>query len=140
MKLSADCIRDVMLEIEKSWSLSLCDGGGIHMGTVGIDDLCRALPEHSKEDIFYSLYNLDQAGFINISVLWASGRVAVECAVNYMTYSGHEFLNSIRDPKRWSLIKSGLKAVRSYSLDVVAAISKGISNAAIDKFVNGIEL
>lgn len=72
---------------------------------------------------------------MNISVHWASDSV-YECLVNYMTYDGHEFLNEIRDGKRWNKVKSITTAIRNYSLSAVSSIAEGVTNAAISAFLS----
>lgn len=135
MKLNPDCMRAVMIEIEDAWELGTDSEGNLHMGNVNIHHLYKSLSKFTREDIFYSVYNLEQAGYLDVSILWASGRVAIECDVNFMTYDGHEFLNRIRDPQCWSAIKSGLSAVRNYSLDAINSIASGITSAAITAYL-----
>ena len=135
MKLNPDCMRAVMLEIENTWELDTDSEGNICMGNVNIQNLYKALPKYTKEDIFYSVYNLHQAGYLDVSILWADGGVAVECDINFMTYYGHEFLNRIHDPKCWAAVKGGLSAVRNYSLDAINSIASGITSAAIAAYL-----
>ena len=131
MKLNLECIRAVMMEIEKSWQLETNHIGDIRMGYLDIRELYAALPEFDKKDIFYTLYNLDQAGFISISVDWCDDGVVSECVVNYMSFFGHQFLDKIRDTQNWSFIKKSLSAVRDYSLDAITALAEGFTNSAI---------
>lgn len=135
MKLNPDCIRTVLLEIEKSWKIEQLDDGNLLMDGMLIQSLYDALPKFEKADIFYSLYNLDQAGYVDLSIQWADGGVPYFCMINHMTYAGHEFLNQIRDNKHWGLIKKGLTAVGNYSLDAISAVAEGIANAAIAAFL-----
>lgn len=135
MKLNPDCMRAVMLEIENKWEIGTDSSGNLYMGEVDIHHLYKALDKYSKEDIFYSLYNLNQAEYLDLSVFMADGGVILECVVNHMTYAGHEFLNRIRDPKHWSVIKSGLSAVRNYSLDAINSIANGVTGAAIEAYL-----
>ena len=136
MKLKPDCIRDVMIEIENTWELELDGHGNINMPTIPISDMYDALPRHDKRDIFYSLYNLQQAGYVDLTIVWTDGGIAYHCQINRMTYDGHEFLNQIRDAKHWSKIKKGLDAVRNYSLDAISAMAEGVANAAIAAALN----
>ena len=80
-------------------------------------------------------YGLDQAGFVNISVKWA-GDCLWYCAINYLTYSGHEFLERIRDEKRWGKVKGILNTVRDYSLSAISAIAEGVTSAAITSYLS----
>lgn len=140
MKLNLDCIRAVMLEVEKSWILELDDNDYIHMGHIDIDELYQAIKKFEKEDIFYSVYNLEQAGYLDVSIHWVDGGIAWECTINFMTLDGHKFLDGIRDDKNWVSIKKGLNAIRNYSLDAISAVSKGVANAAISTFVESLNL
>lgn len=135
MKLNPDCIRAVMLEIEKSWKITECEDGTLEMGSLNIYDLYNALPKFDKADIFYSVFNLDQVGYIDLNIQWASGGIPYYCVINHMTYAGHEFLDQIRDNKHWGLIKKGLSTVGNYSLSAISAVAEGVANAAISAFL-----
>ena len=140
MKLNTDCIREVMLEIEKLLAISTDPRGNLQMGFLDIEDLYKALPGYSKEDIFYTLSNLEQAGYVDLNVTWADGGILMYCEINCMTYAGHEFLAKIRDSQRWKAVKNGVSAIRDYSLSAIASVAEGIANAAISKFIDKIEL
>lgn len=135
MKLNNDCIRAVMLKVEELQSFSSSTDGDIEINSLEIECLYSELPQFSHEDIFYTLFNLEQAGYINFDIQWADGGIAVDCRVNFMTFSGHEFLDKIRDSKHWSVIKGGLSAVRNYSLDAINSIASGITSAAISAYL-----
>lgn len=134
MKLNLECIRAVMLSLE-SELIFTDDGDCLTKNDVSLEQLCESLPEYEKCDIFYSLFNLDQAGYLNISVQWTSDSV-YECVVNYMTYDGHEFLNEIRDSNRWDKVKTITSAIRNYSLSAVSSIAEGVTSAAISSFLS----
>lgn len=139
MELKPECIRAVMIEIEKSQKYYLDGSGEVARRDLSLEAISEALPSYSKEDIYYSLFNLDQAGYISLSTQWANNAVYF-CEVNYMTFSGHEFLNGVRDPKRWAIIKKGFAAVGNCSLAVISAVSEGIGKAAIKEFVGSLGL
>lgn len=135
MKLNPDCIRAVMLEIEKSWKIQECENGELQMGSLHIDDLCSALPKYTKADIFYTIFNLEQIGYIDADIEWAHGRIPYRCCINHLSFAGHEFLNQIRDNKCWSLVKQGLSSIGNYSLNAISAVAEGFANAAISVFL-----
>lgn len=134
MKLNVECIRSVMLQLEETLSFT-DDGTYLVKNFVTLECLCKLLPEYTRADIFYSLYNLDQAGYISASVHWGNGAV-YECSVNHMTYAGHEFLDKIRDSGRWDKIKGITSSIRNYSLSAISAAAEGITNAAISRLVS----
>lgn len=134
MKLSMECIRSVMLILEENLTFDEKDESleKIHLS---LEQLCDFMPEYSKADIFYSLYNLDQAGYVDISVRWASGEV-YSCTISDVTYSGHEFLERIRDGAKWKKVKAAASAVRDYSLSAISSIAEGITSAAINAYIS----
>lgn len=134
MQLNPDCVRDVLLKIEDLHCVFVNDDGYIEKESLWIESLYSALPDYRKEDIFYSLYNLDQAGYVDISMQWINGTVS-KCIVNHMTYTGHEFLNNIRDSSNWKTINKGLTAIRNYSLSAISAIAEGVTSAAISAYL-----
>lgn len=134
MVLKSDCIRDVLIAIEKMQHYVTNEDGEIAEETLLIESIYSELPKYSKEDIYYTLFSLDQAGLINITEKWA-GNSLYFCAINYLTFSGHEFLAKIRDEERWHGIKKALPAIRNYSLDAINAISQGMTSSAISAFL-----
>ena len=135
MKLDLECVRSVMLCLESN--LRIVDSNGtLEKPGMSLEALCELLPDYRKEDIFYSLYNLDQAGYINISVKWLNLAVYY-CFINHITYSGHEFLEGIRDTNRWSKIKGISASVRDYSLSAISSIAEGVTSAAISHYFSG---
>lgn len=140
MRLNTECIRDVMIRIEEDLCLMPRQNGRVQMEPMNISHLYEQLTKHSQEEIFYALFNLEQAGYVDLTIVWSDDNVALVCRVNYMTYAGHEFLARIRDNKRWAVVKNGLLAIRDYSLSAISAVAEGVANAAIGKFVEKIDL
>ena len=134
MKLDTNCVRDVLLAIEELQRVFVNDNGDVEKEALWINGLYAALPGYGREVVFYTLYNLEQAGYIDLTVQWISGCVNM-CAINHMTYEGHEFLESIRDSRQWTSVKKGLAAVRNYSLSAISSVAEGITNAAISSYL-----
>ena len=140
MKLNSDCIRAVMLKVEEMQTYTCNDEGYIESNYLGIEALYDALPDFTHEDIFYALFNLEQAGYVNLSMQWDAVGTLHICIINYMTYDGHEFLEKISDSMRWKIVKSGLTAIRDYSLDAINAVANGVAGAAISAYIDKLEL
>ena len=133
MKLNADCIRYVLIELEKSLTYRTDEEGRLEKNTVSLHDLDCILIRYTKEDIFYTLSNLNQAGYINMTVKGAGNSIYL-CFVNCITFQGHEFLEKIRSDQSWSKVKAGAEAIRNYSLDAISAIANGVASAAITAY------
>lgn len=62
MKLNPDCIRAVMLQIEKEWAIKDDGHGHMEFGSLGLLQLCKSLPDYTKEDIFIRSTTLNRQG------------------------------------------------------------------------------
>lgn len=134
MKLSRDCIRDVLMYLESIEYVVVDDYGNTSFDMVDIDDIYSEFTKWSKQDILYSISNLSQAGFIKVL---EPDNCIVPCPISvlYITYKGHEFLDKIRDEKRWRLISKSLSSIRDYSIDAICAIANGVTSAAIAAYL-----
>lgn len=131
MKLNLDCLRLVMIEIEKRTELTVGSQFEGEFVWVPVSDIADALPKQRKEDVLYTVLLLDEAGFIVSAQHNANNRI-VEAYVLRMTYQGHSFLEKIRDEKHWGILKSVLHSVRDYSLDAVSAAANGMTKAFLE--------
>ncbi len=138
MKLNFDCIRATMLSLEKLLTIQHDEQGNLYMGTVDLRTLYADLTEFSSEDIYYAVFNLDQAGYIDFNEQCADDGLVLYGKVLNINFAGHEFLGQIRDKEQWGVVKAGLSKVRDYSLSAISAIAEGITKAAIDKYIGSL--
>lgn len=139
MKLNPDCVRNVLLKIEEEHKIHIDDDNDVTFEPVWLETLYNAFPGTPKEDIFYTLFNLEQAGYV-CSNLLDENTASEMYAVNYITFSGHEFLERIRNEKNWNAAKGILAAVRNYSLDAINQAANGIATAAITAALSQMDL
>ena len=126
MRLDPACVRAILLEVEAAEY-------GVRITP---EKLHEALPEYSENDIDYTCLTLSDGGFLDVLTVPMVGlEIPSVRSVTRLTYKGHEFLNGIRDDKNWTLLQKGARAVRNYSLEAIEALSKGITDAAISKFL-----
>lgn len=117
MVLNPDCVRDTLLTIEER-------PFGVHWD---FSDLCDKLPNYSSEQLTYTCLQLFDGNFLNIlptQTLSDATREVV--AINDLTYSGHQLLNSIRPPTNWEKVKKALNKVEIFSLPTMIDIIKEI--------------
>ncbi len=117
MKLNHDCIRALLIYLEKN--LEVKANGlpeGIKLGHIDEDDLSR----FSQEDIFYSARKLVEANYIEVANKEVAPRVMI---IKEITWNGHDYLDSIRDPKVWHEIKSRTKDLSGIALEVVKCLA-----------------
>lgn len=135
MKLDHDCVRDLLLFLEKTANVKVDSDECIEIEAVWFSEICSGLTQYPKEVVFYALQKLDEGGYIDASIFPADDAIENLC-VNSITYAGHEFLDGIRSKKRWDFIKKGLRVVGSYSLSTASSIAQGATAAAITAFLS----
>ena len=128
-----DLIRDLLLKIEggqRSFDLLTPEIAEI----LGESSESR-LPREQAELLEYHLTLLDNAGLITIQAK-LSGAV---WQIGQITWAGHDFLDTIRDPAIWRETKVGVKQAGGFSLDLLKALAKGLIKKKIEQHT-GIDL
>lgn len=118
MKRDLDLIRSLLLEIEEKE-----DGSGQQVDVNGGDRSSREIVGH--------LFMLYEAGFIDARD--ASHMSARGILVRRVTWEGHEFLDSIRDPEIWKQTKASAGKVGGFTMDVLAQLAKGLIKKKLKK-------
>lgn len=91
---------------------------------------CHKVTKYSKETIFYTLFELDDGGYINISKFGGDDTFE-NCCVNYITYAGHEFINTIRSNPTWAKTLEVVGTVGNFGLQMLAKIAEGVATTLI---------
>ncbi len=131
MRLNPDCIRDVLLAIE---DVKFIDPDlKLRYTNLHILAETESLSGYPKEDIAYTLLKLSEGNLIIAKPTYADGKV-YRLHIDGMTFSGHQYLDKIRDPERWKKVKTIGGKVGDFSLAAIGKIAEGITAAAIDKF------
>lgn len=114
MKRDLDLIRTILLHLEAKDGNEPCWG----------EDL--AIPGERPLDLAYHSNILAQAGFIDFEpVTTQNGRI-IKCLVFSLSWKGHEYLDTIRDPDIWERTKAGAKKAGGFSLEMLAAIARAL--------------
>lgn len=131
MKLNHDCIRSILLFLEDFKYIVPNEEGIPSFRSVQIEQIYEAFPNHSKEDIFYSISNLGQAGFIEHSVTYLDGAVYY-CSISYITFAGHQYLESIKNETIWNRIKSTLsERSLGMSFDLIQTVASSLIQSVL---------
>lgn len=111
MKLNQDCVRHLLLEVESNKKL------GEPLTEYNFKDNI-IFGKYDFETIMYTLLKLKEAGYINAQFSWSSGKI-IAWIINDITWSGHEFLDNIRDDKTWKEVKKVASKTSSMSLTLL---------------------
>ncbi len=130
MKLNPDCIRDVLLTVEKCHQVELSQRGVPVSRPLPMKTVVAELQNQLTEDIVYSVIILKEAGYIEAEITQTDSVIA-NFHIKRLTYKGHEFLDEIRDGKIWSGVKEGANAIGSFSLKTLSDIARGLISSAV---------
>ena len=122
MKLNQDCIRDLMLYLESELTFS----NSITIDCYSEDSF---IDNYSIEELSYTALKLIEANYINAKVEHFLDTVFPYIIIKSITYSGHKFLDTIRDDNVWIKTKGLLSGFKSVSIEVLSeTASKVITN------------
>lgn len=113
MKRDMDYVRDLLLKIEGD-------------SVMGLEDL---LSDNASKDEIEKLEHhmtmlVDQTNLVSgVEAHSMSGKNWLNIA---LTWQGHDYLDSIRDPEIWDKTKKGATAAGGFTLDILSALAKGL--------------
>jgi hypothetical protein len=111
MKLDKDLVREVLLAVEAD--------AGDPRAWVEMD-----IPGHDYLEVAYHIQILDEAGFLEAEDLGSHDGYAWRA--KRLTYKGHEFLDTVRDPVVWRKTKELAAKAGSASLPFLWSAAKEI--------------
>lgn len=111
MKLNHDCVRSVLLYLEEN----------LKIGTF-IQNYEVQLEGFTKEDVDYTLIKLIEANYIvGEYTPYFGGDYDID--IRSITWSGHKFLDNVRDDVVWSETKKAASKFSSVSIDILSSIA-----------------
>ena len=116
MKRDMDLIRELMLRLE-AYPLP---SGAVSYFTA--DDEEMSVPECTPQEIDQHLLMIAKSGFIDTG----SSNPSYGIAFKGLTWAGHDFVDSVRDPEIWRQTKKGIEKAKGFSVDLIVAVAKGI--------------
>lgn len=119
MKLNYDCVRSVLLTVEKSKTID----EELNINPVTVETIFEQLPKYEDSEILYTIEKLKEAGYINAALHFAAGHF-IDGTVSSITYSGHEYLDNIREPEVWRKVKAMLKNAGATTLPLISQAAK----------------
>jgi len=119
MKLDWELIREILLKLEELPA----EEGQLMPQTFQ--------PFYDWEKVSYHIKLLWQAGLIEAGTIKALGMPTIYYAKS-LTWDGHEFLNSIRNPSVWNKVKERAREIGiSLTLDIAKEISKAVIHSLL---------
>jgi len=122
MTRDMDLIRELLLKLE---ALPLRPGSILHI-TPDADEI--AVSGYSADQIEYHASLIREAGFIEDGGV----RPMVGFGFRRLTWEGHDFLDSVRDPAIWAKTKNGAFAAGGFTVDLLKDLAKGFVKKQIE--------
>lgn len=118
MKLNYDCLREVLLCIEKNlqWDDDL------NYNFINLDSFVKEMKDFSKPEIAYTLKMGIEADLID-GAIQDCDTCILDIHCYGLTYEGHQFLDTVRENKIWAKTKKILSSVNGASLSVIASVA-----------------
>lgn len=115
MKINLDCIREVLLKCESECSLN----EQLEWNDLNLSDFADL--GYSKQELAYTIVLLEEADYIEATINYYDNAIGY-ISVCRLTYSGHEFLDSIRPESIWKKIKKRVTGIGNVSLPVIQTL------------------
>jgi hypothetical protein len=135
MKRDMDLIRELMLKLE---DLPVGPGDNVHIlpanGGLLVED-CSVVPvgNYSDHEIEYHLSLIEKAAFIEPT----RHGPAVGIMFRGLSWSGHDFLDSVRSPDVWDKTKQAVSTAGGFTVDLLVFAAKTYLEAKIKGLIGG---
>lgn len=126
MRLNKECIRDVLLYIEKECIYYDHPNFGRQLKNVGYPNLCEdeLLLKYDKYDVYYTISKLFEGQYIEGYVIPQKDYSNFNHAIiEGLTLRGHDLLDNIRPETVWQETRSILGKVGDFSLGIMSQVA-----------------
>jgi len=118
MKLDHECVRSILLTIEEKHQYGK---------VLRLEEILQSdrLLEFNEDEIKYVLIKLADAKYILGTPTYGSNQL-VDFDCSGLTWNGHQFLDTIRDPKVWKRTKEIASKLTSVSITMLSSIGSQV--------------
>lgn len=128
MKINEECIRDILRFCVENLTLKITNNKGDFSSVSMLFIMKKFESTYSKEDIWYSIYNLSQDKFIETNDIRGQSRNGFAYVEVYnVTHRGHEFYESIQPESLWKQTKSIISKVGVHTLSFVENVAHDVA-------------
>ena len=125
MKRDMDLIRTILLKLDADPEVD-----GAHSRAA----INLGIADYKSEEVNYHAAMLIEAGYL------AGNTKRMDVVlVSKLTWQGHDFLDSIRDPKIWVRTKAGAEGAGGFTVDLLKDLAKGLVRKQIEEYT-GVKL
>lgn len=127
MKLNYELIRNLLLVAEDQENNS-------SLSQKELDEFIEKF-DYTFDELTYHLKRLEEADYIDVTIRYASNQVYIY-ALNYITWDGHQFLDTIRSDKVWSTSKKVANDLKVKSISAFTQIAFQVASNLISNYLS----
>lgn len=127
MKLNYELIRNLLLAAEDQENNS-------SLSQKELDEFIEKF-DYTFDELTYHLKRLEEADYVNITIGNASNQVYVY-VLNYITWNGHQFLDTIRSDKVWVTSKKVADDLKVKSISAFTQIAFQVASNLITTYLS----
>ena len=127
MKLNYELIRNLLLTAEDQENNS-------SLSQKELDEFIDKF-DYTFDELTYHLKRLEEADYIDVTIRYASNQVYIY-ALNYITWDGHQFLDTIRSDKVWSTSKKVANDLKVKSISAFTQIAFQVASNLISNYLS----
>lgn len=119
MRLNPDCIRDILLFVEENTDFENTD--------VDASVLVESLIEYDENTLFYHIIKMNSAKLFD-NVEYCENELLY---ISSLSWTGHAYLDNIRDNNIWAKTKSAVGKLPSISLPILIQKAADIATMSL---------
>lgn len=128
MKMNEDCIRDILKYLVENLSIKIENNKGGFNDITMLGVIKEFDNKYTKEDIWYSVYNLSQDRFIDTNDIRKQSMVGFAFVEIYnVTHRGHQFYETIQPQPLWDKTKSVISKVGVHTLGFIESVAHDVA-------------
>lgn len=127
MKLNYELIRNLLLTAEDQENNS-------SLSQKELDEFIEK-SSYTFDELIYHLKRLEEADYVDITIKNASNQVYVY-VLNYITWNGHQFLDTIRSDKVWVTSKKVADDLKVKSISAFTQIAFQVASNLITTYLS----
>lgn len=128
MKMNEECIRDILKYLVENLSIKIENNKGGFNDITMLGIIKEFDNKYTKEDIWYSVYNLSQDRFIDTNDIRKQSMVGFAFVEIYnVTHRGHQFYETIQPQPLWDKTKSVISKVGVHTLGFIESVAHDVA-------------
>lgn len=128
MKMNEECIRDILHYLVENLTIKIENNKGGFNDITMLGIIKEFDNKYTKEDIWYSVYNLSQDRFIDTNDIRKQSMVGFAFVEIYnVTHRGHQFYETIQPQPLWDKTKSVISKVGVHTLGFIESVAHDVA-------------